>query len=569
MMMDEILQIIYGEIPADSFLAGIFDLLTTDVENNICHLYFSFFDVEPSSRLFKLIIKHCDLNKKLNCGTTPLHCYLRNNDFKTSVLKQLLEYGMNTFDVQDKNGHIPLHDYLTHRKVDDYIFNILSDNIESFSKYDLLPYYIESNNDNDLNYYVLYKLLKKGSDPNYIDNKGNNSLHHYCYHLTKCYKKIQMERGEKRFIKELVKYGANVNKVNNKGNTPLHIYMSKSKNRHSSLVINTLLSLGADLRICNRDHNTPIMEYMKCNNVMYNILIMLINCYESKYGNIQKEDGHKLLYTFIKHDTYNDINVLSYLLKKFNIKNNEYYNNMTLIHNACQCCNISVLSYLVYIGWDINILTKDNKTVFDIALEQSNDKEFIIYHLIKHGLDITLSVINKLINAIPKFIYTSNIQRIIAYSILRNEKFIEIYKEQCLNHNYRDLFVYFITFDYIDNIVSDCINDINILKEENVYNVLRYEDIKHYNLIKNAYMNKKVSVPVYKYMIDNYYLHITRKIKLINDVLDKLHSIYTNKKNRLSILPLEILVEIISKLSDYNLNFILYGNDYMKYYYSY
>lgn len=61
-------------------------------------------------------------------------------------------------------------------------------------------------------------------------------------------------------------------------------------------------------------------------------------------------------------------------------------------------CNVDIMSYLVYIGCNINLPTNDNKSIFDIILAQTDNKLYIdciIYHLIKHGLDITLSVIKK------------------------------------------------------------------------------------------------------------------------------------------------------------------------------
>ncbi|AAR17840.1 ankyrin-like protein [Vaccinia virus] len=66
--------------------------------NNVCHMYFTFFDVDTSSHLFKLVIKHCDLNKR---GNSPLHCYTMNTRFNPSVLKILLHHGMRNFDSKD------------------------------------------------------------------------------------------------------------------------------------------------------------------------------------------------------------------------------------------------------------------------------------------------------------------------------------------------------------------------------------------------------------------------------------------------------------------------------------
>ncbi|UIC71743.1 ankyrin-like protein [Vaccinia virus] len=77
------------------------------------------------------------------------------------------------------------------------------------------------------------------------------------------------------------------------------------------------------------------------------ILIMLLNWHE------QKEEGQHLLYLFIKHNqgygSYT-LNILRYLLDRFDIQKDEYYNT------AFQNCNNNVASY---IGYDINLPTKD------------------------------------------------------------------------------------------------------------------------------------------------------------------------------------------------------------------
>ncbi|AST09198.1 ankyrin-repeat protein [Murmansk poxvirus] len=554
----------------ESFLtrSSIYDSSSMDIDN-ISHLYFSFSEVRPSSILFKLIIEHCDINKLLKTGTTPLHCYLRNNHFDTYVLKELIiKYGMNTFNVLDNNGHLPLHKYLTHDTVDNDIFNMLSSNIDSFSKYkDLLVNYIYSRFESrKINYYVLYKLLRKGSDPNYVDYKGNNSLHYFCNYISNYDKRTNdKSRCEKRFIKELVKYGANVNKVNNEGNTPLHTYMTQYD--HSHRIISTLLSLGADLRIQNNDHLTPIMEYLKCDDVDHHTLIMLINWYESKYRKLEKEEGQHLLYLFIKYNESSNLDVLFYLLKKFNMKNDEYYNNITPLHNACINCNIDIISYLVYIGCDINLPTKDNKSIFDIILTQKDNmiyRDCIIYYLIKHGLNLSLSVIKKIISGIPYFSNNHYVRYIIIYCILMNNNFIEEYNKQCSDYNYKELFVYSLQFDYIDNIVTNCVNDISRLKQENYYNILRYKNIKQYNRVNDTYVTNN-TFPMYTELIKTCNICMKRKYKLINDVADIIHR-NSDYESRLSLLPPEIISEIVSKLSEYNLNTILYGSNHINHF---
>ncbi|AGY99197.1 CPXV220 protein [Cowpox virus] len=572
MFNDTILDFISSEMSSESFIITMFNNNSSTNIDNMCHLYFKYVEVCPSSLLFRLFVECCDINKLVE-GTTPLHCYLMNEGFESSVLKNLLkEYGMNTFNVRDSDGHIPLHKYLTHNEVENDIFDMLSDSIDSFSEYkNILIHYIYSRLDlKPINYYVLYKLLRKGADPNYVDDRGNTFLHYFCIYMS-TYEKTSFNKmhREKKFIKELVKYGADINKVNNIGNTPLHNYVSQYD--ISPRIIFTLLSLGADLTIQNNYRLTPIMEYIKCEYIEYNTLLMLINWYESKYRKLEKEEGQHLLHLFIRHNDINDLNILSYLLKKFDMKNDEYYNDITPLHNACIACNVDIMSYLVYIGCNINLPTKDNKSIFDIISTQPDNiiyRNCIIYHLIRNGLDISLSVIKSLLSIIPYLTTDYYVRYIITYCILMNNNFIKEYNNQCLNHNYRELFVNFITFDYIDNIVSDCVNDINRLKQENYYNILRYEDIKYYNLVNDIYVTNK-TFPMYTDIIENCNIRMKRKYKLINTVIDKIYSISSVDNNKLSLLPPEIIREIISKLSEYDLNTILYGRNHLKHYYKF
>ncbi|AOP31688.1 ankyrin [Skunkpox virus] len=577
--MDTIINIVTDNmlyIP-DTFLSDSTDYITID---NVCHMYFAFFDVIPSSLLFKLTLKHCDLNKRLRCGISPLHCYLLNPRFKPSVLKILLHHGMKNFDSVDDNNRIPLHYYLIRANViDNKIFDMITDGI-SFRKYsNLLLCYLKYNYNKQLNYYILYKLLE-GSDPNCIDNDGLTPLHYYCryissfhernYYASKSYTKMN---AEKRFINTIVKYGADINAVTKIGNTPLHTYLREYTN-HSPRVVYTLLSLGADTRICNKYGHTPIMEYVKCDYATGYILIMLLNWHERKYGKIQKEEGQNILHLFIKHNRSHSLNILIYLLDKFDIQIDEYYNTMTPLHVAFQNCNSKIASYLVYIGYDINLPTKDGKTVIDLVFENRSIifKADIINDIIKHRLKVSLSIIESLLYRMSDFASYDDyyLKKIIAYCILRDEAFVERYRKLCLNPEYRGSFIKNISFDVVDSIISKCSNEISHLKDirlgdVDLYTVLRTDDSRYYSHIENIYLNRRLSFPMYDIIIEECYIYMKNKNKLINDAMYKLQSIIDGQ-SILYKLPPEILYEILSKLSVYHLNNMLYGKKHYKNY---
>ncbi|AOP31894.1 ankyrin [Volepox virus] len=549
--------------------------------NNACHMYFAFFDVVPSSRLFKLTLKHCDLNKRLRCGVSPLHCYLLNPRFRPSVLKILLHNGMKNFDSEDDNHRIPLHYYLIRADIiGNKIFDMITDGVSIRKHKDLLLCYLKYKYGKQLNYYVLYKLLTEGSDPNCVDNDGLAPLHYYCRHISMFHERNNYTstpytkmNAEKRFINTIVKYGADINAVTNIGNTPLHTYL-REYTKHSPRVVYSLLSLGADTRIRNKYGHTPIMEYVKCDYATGYILIMLLNWHERKYGNIQKEEGQNILHLFIKHNRGHNLNILIYLLDKFDIHTDEYYNTMTPLHIAFQNCNSAIASYLVYIGHDINLPTKDGKTVIDLVFENSSIifKADSINDIIKHRLKVSLSIIKSLLYKISDFASYDDyyLKKIIAYCVLRDETFVERYRKNCLNTEYRESFIKNISFDLVDSIITRCSNEISRLKDirlgdVDLYTVLRTDNIRYYSHIESIHLNRHISFPMYDIIVEECYISMRNKNKLINDAVHKVQSIIDGE-SRLSKLPPEIVYEIITKLNEYHLNNILYGKKHYKYY---
>ncbi|SNB76161.1 CPXV220 protein [Cowpox virus] len=86
MFNDMILDFISSEMSSESFIITMFNNNSSTNIDNMCHLYFKYVEVCPSSLLFRLFVECCDINKLE--GTTPLHCYLMNEGFESSVLKK-------------------------------------------------------------------------------------------------------------------------------------------------------------------------------------------------------------------------------------------------------------------------------------------------------------------------------------------------------------------------------------------------------------------------------------------------------------------------------------------------
>ncbi|AEN03768.1 trunated ankyrin-like protein [Yokapox virus] len=479
--MDEIISIVNNDM---WYIPNIFsensDIYNVN-SNNVSYLYFTFFDVDESTHLFNLIIKHCDLNKRGYSGITPLHCYMMNQRFKPSILKILLKHGMKTFDVMDNEGYIPLHHYFINSHIiDTHIFNIIIKDIDLKKYNDLLFCYLKYNFHNKLNYYILYK-LSNVSNINYKDNDGYSPLHYYCKHIC-IFHEIEYTKmsKEKRFIKTMVKNGADINIVTKLGETILHTYL-KQYVKHDTSIIDTILYLGADTRILNKNGYSPIMEYVKSDICTGYILIKLLNWHEKKYGKIKKNEGQNLVNLFIKYNKVHDLNILIYLLDRFNIQNDEYYDTMTPLHIALQNCNNIIASYLIYIGCDISLPTKDGKTVIDLVFENRNIvyKTDSIYDIIKYRLKVSLSMIKTLLYKMHNFSHYDNyyIKKIIAYCLLRDSSFVKNYSKFCIEH--KNLFTKNISLEIISSIIKKCSDEINILKDIRISDTTLYEVLKN------------------------------------------------------------------------------------------
>lgn len=247
---------------------------------------------------------------------------------------------------------------------------------------------------------------------------------------------------------------------------------------------------------------------------------------------------------------------------------------MTPLHTAFQNCNNNVASYLVYIGYDINLPTKDDKTVFDLVFENRNIiyKADVVNDIIHHRLKVSLPMIKSLFYKMSEFSpYDDHyVKKIIAYCLLRDESFAELHTKFCLNEDYKSVFMKNISFDKIDSIIEKCSRDISLLKEirisdTDLYTVLRTEDIRYHTYLEAIHSDKRISFPMYDDLIEQCHLSMEHKSKLVDKALNKLESTI-DSQSRLSYLPPEIMRNIITKLSDYHLNSMLYGKNHYKYY---
>lgn len=88
--------------------------------------------------------------------------------------------------------------------------------------------------------------LRKGADPNTVDNDGNTALH----------LALRRNKADLNTIKQLLASGADPNAVDNEGNTVLHLALLKSSIDIN--LIKTICAYGADKHAKNKGQQTPL-----------------------------------------------------------------------------------------------------------------------------------------------------------------------------------------------------------------------------------------------------------------------------------------------------------------------
>ncbi|AAA60925.1 ankyrin-like protein [Variola virus] len=554
---------------------------THKIQENEIYTYFSYCNIDHTSTELDFVVKNYDLNRRQPVtGYTALHCYLYNNYFTNDVLKVLLNHGVDV-TIKPSSGHMPIYILLTrccnisHNVVIDMI-NKDKTHLSHKDYSNLLLEYIKSRymllKEEDIDENIVSTLLDKGIDPNFKQD-GYTALHYYylclahVYKPGECRKPITIKKA-KRIISLFIQHGANLNALDNCGNTPFHLYLSieMCNNIHMTKM---LLTFNPNFEICNNHGLTPILCYITSDYIQHDILVMLIHHYETNVGEMPIDERRMIVFEFIKTYSTRPLDSITYLMNRFkNIDIHTRYEGKTLLHIACEYNNTHVIDYLIRINGDINALTDNNKHAIQLIIDNKENSQYTIdclLYILRYIVD--KNVIRSLVDQLPylPIFDIKSFEKFISYCILLDDTFYDRHVQNRDSKTYRYTFSKYISFDKYDSIITKCYEETILLKlstvlDTTLYSVLRCHNsrkLKRYLSVLKKYNNDK-SFKIYSNIMNERYLNVYYKDMYVSKVYDKLFPVFTDKKCLLTLLPSEIIYEILYMLTIYDLYNISY-----------
>ena len=444
------------------------------------------------------------------------------------ILKSIIKSNKyNIYNISDSNNNIPLH------------YAIIMNNKQAFD------------------------LLIDNSDVNITDNNGNNSLF------------IAIINNSFNFIEKILKYNINLNILNKNNHSiiflailynyiNIEIFINKDKNFNLN-IINDIY------------YSTPIMfSIVSNNNIITNILL--------KYNvdlNIQDNMGYTCFhyaifnnnYNFFKNinklDNINSLNIdnstiLHIIYNKYLYDNNRFNYPLELLIektnlNIKDKYDNTILHYLILSNdWikfknilsckknDIFILNYENKTVYDIMINDNKYDIFIniiassflyMYNLKKKKY---LNYDNYTNEDIIKYIEKNKISKPIKK---RKKNIILFYKKisyKCLSFTGVTIDILF-TYLYLFN------------KFKNIFISITNNYIYNNNLI--SYINKNNSNINTEFQFMNFEIYFINNNIIFPSNFDNIIYSYFNSKKRFFIIPINIQINL-----DAHSNVLLYDN---------
>ena len=220
----------------------------------------------------------------------------------------------------------------------------------------------------------LYNYVMTELDIHYIDENGNNILHHIC---NQTYDIISYEA-----VDTLLNFGVDPNKQNNDGDTVLHIACKNIDSLEIS-ILEILLKYGANPNIHNNYGQTPLIILCEADYEDEEDYEDEAD-YEDKEDYEDEEDYIKYFFERL----YDYINLLIINGVDINIQDNS---NSTALHSLCDCNKNIIddrcIKLLIDNGANLNIQDIDGDTPLILISNNSNSYYNIIKLLIENGAD--------------------------------------------------------------------------------------------------------------------------------------------------------------------------------------
>ena len=227
---------------------------------------------------------------------------------RVSVATFLIEHGANV-DLQDKNGLSPLHYAASHS---DVLLEISKSLIEigadenKCAKIKKTLFMIACKY-SCLN--AVHFLIECGANVAVNDEDGYTALHHACNsHYLKCLIQSGADVNLLNAVTFLSEHGANMALKDSDGYIALH-YASNS--HYLQEILKYLIQSGADVNACTKTKSTPLMMACKCG--LLNAVTFL-----TEHGAnmaLKDSDGYTALHHTCNYHSHHSITVLSYLIE--------------------------------------------------------------------------------------------------------------------------------------------------------------------------------------------------------------------------------------------------------------
>ncbi len=345
-----------------------------DVDKNLeSALHIAVQKYNSDCTLIKILLKNgINVNLQNKDGMTSLVQYLytdsKSFEFDPQIVKLLLEYGTDPNIYGKYRNFIANPLFIFHgEKIDDLeMINLLLDkgadiNSQGENKSLLLMvvnYYVQChiyNWDKENVYQIIKLLLKRGANPNIIDNSGNFPL------LILAKKVYRFDF--KNLIIKLVKYGADINLLDNKNETILSYLIQK--NKCDADFIKFFLDFKPDI---NRT-NICLMDAIKIRNEKIIKLLIEYGC-NVNYTNYP---GENCLYVAI--DNQCDISIIELLIKHgANINHHSHFRSiLTRAFFIKSDYGLEIVDILLKNGADPNYFYNGTATFMGIFYDHSNN----------------------------------------------------------------------------------------------------------------------------------------------------------------------------------------------------
>ncbi|ANB51026.1 hypothetical protein [Powai lake megavirus] len=323
--------------------------------------------------LIKILLENgIDVNLQNKDGMTSLVKYLytdsKSFEYDPRIVKLLLEYGTDPNIYGKYRNSIANPLFIFHgEKIDDLeMINLLLDkgadiNSQGVNKSLLLMvvnYYVQChiyNWDKENVYQIIILLLKRGANPNIIDNSGNFPL------LILAKKVYRFDF--KNLIIKLVKYGADINLLDNKNETILSYLIQK--NKCDADFVKFLLGFKPNIN----QTNICLMEAIKKRNEKIIKLLIEYGC-NVNYTNFP---GENCLYVAIDYQC--DISIIELLIKHgANINHHSHFRSiLTRAFLIRSDYGLEIVDILLKNGADPNYVYNSTTVLIDIFYDHNNN----------------------------------------------------------------------------------------------------------------------------------------------------------------------------------------------------